>query len=110
MQTLDERPWYNDLIKRAVPIDCVVKPDPEDIIEASKRLRDETQPCREETFRVRIRKRGAAIERMDLIVRIADLFENPVDLVRPDFELRVEMLRGRSGVSLIRRGEIFPDL
>ena len=110
VRTLDEKPWYNDLIKRAVPIDKIVEIDPEDVIEASRMLVCEARPGREETFRVRIRKRGAPIDRMSLIVKIADLLENPVDLVRPEFELRVEMLRKVAGVSLIRRGEIFPDL
>jgi tRNA acetyltransferase TAN1 len=108
-KTLEEKPWYNDLIKRAVPIDHVVDPDPVDIVRAAGSLRQDA-PGVDESFRVRIRKRGAQIDRMDLIEKIADLFENPVNLVKPDFELRVEMLRKSAGVSLIKRGEIFPDL
>jgi tRNA acetyltransferase TAN1 len=107
--TLEERPWYNDLIKRAVPIDRVVTHDPEDIIGAAESL-SQMVTGGNETFRVRIRKRGAQVDRMNLIEKIADLFENPVNLVKPDFELRVEMLRKTAGVSLIKRGEIFPEL
>ena len=110
VKTLGERPWFNDLVKRAVPVDLVVETNPDEIVEASKRLRDGTDLGAEEPFRVRIRKRGAEVDRMELIGRIADLFANPVDLVSPEFELRVEIIRGVTGVSLIRRGEIFPDL
>lgn len=108
--TLEERPWFNDLVKRAVPIDLVVGSEPEEIVEAFRILRDNANLGGEDTFRVRIRKRGAEIDRMDLIGKIADLFENPVNLVTPEFELRVEMIRRDAGVSLIRHGEIFPDL
>lgn len=110
VQTLEEQPWFNDLVKRAVPVDIVVETDPEEIVKVSKRLRDGADLGGEEPFRVRIRKRGAEVDRMELIGKIADLFQNPVDLVTPEFELRVEMIRGVTGVSLIRRGEIFPDL
>jgi tRNA acetyltransferase TAN1 len=108
-KTLEERPWFNDLIKRAVPIDRVVDLDPEDIVRAAESLSQEA-PGVNKAFRVRIRKRGAQVDRMDLIEKIADLFENPVNLSKPDFELRVEMLRRSAGVSLIKREEIFPDL
>jgi tRNA acetyltransferase TAN1 len=108
-QTLEEKPWYNDLVKRAVPIDIVVDLDLGEIVEAAEILCQKA-PGEEETFRVRIRKRGAQIDRMDLVEKIADLFRNPVNLTEPDFELRVEMLRKVAGVSLIKRGEIFPDL
>jgi tRNA(Ser,Leu) C12 N-acetylase TAN1 len=109
-RTLDERPWHNDLIKRVVPIDLVVETDPSTIVQAARDLRQEIQPGEDEKFRVRVRKRGAPVDRAGLIVDIADLFQNGVDLDDPDFEVRVEVIRKDTGISLIRRGEIFPDL
>lgn len=107
---LEDQPWHNEVVKRLVPIDVVVPPDPEDILGAASRLKEDFHPGDDESFRVRIRKRGAPIARMALIIQIAELFSNRVDLEHPDFELRVEMLRNEAGVSFIRRGEIFPDL
>jgi tRNA acetyltransferase TAN1 len=108
-KTLEEKPWFNDLIKRAVPIDLLVDLGLDEILEAAETL-SQKAPGDDDTFRVRIRKRGAQIDRMDLIEKIADLFVNPVNLVEPDFELRVEILRKSAGLSLIKRGEIFPEL
>lgn len=107
---LDREPWHNDLIKRAVPIDVVVPGDIDSIAVAAEELRDGVEIPAEWSFRVRVRKRGAAIDRMSLIERVADLFPNGVDLESPDFEVRIEMLRRWAGVSILRRGEIFPDL
>jgi tRNA(Ser,Leu) C12 N-acetylase TAN1 len=108
--TLIEEPWHNDVIKRVVPIDTVVRNDPGSIVSAAEGLLERCNPDTGERFRVRIRKRGSDTDRMALIRELADLFDNPVDLEKPDFELRVEMVRSVAGVSLIRRGEIFPDL
>jgi len=110
VSVLEEKPWYNELIKRVVPIDTVVLSDPRRIVEAVKDLRLRIPPRGDESFRVRVRKRGAGLERMELITSVADLFDNEVDLAHPDFEVRIEMVGKSSGVSIIRRGEIFPDL
>ncbi len=110
IRMLEERPWYNELIKRVVPIDTVVPTDPGKIVEAVKELSLRASPATEESFRVRIRRRGAKLDRGELIAAIANLFCNRVDLGRPDFEVRIEVLGKFSGVSIIRRGEIFPDL
>jgi len=107
---LEDKPWYNELIKRAVPIDKVVLTEAGRIVEAVKDLRLQIPPRDEESFRVRVRKRGAPLDRMELIAAVADLFNNKVDLAHPDFEVRIEMVGELSGVSIIRRGEIFPDL
>ncbi len=107
---LEEEPWHNEVVKRVVPIDRVVAASQDDILRAADELRAAMEPDASETFRVRVRKRGADLDRMGLIAAIAELFDNPVDLEAPDFEVRVEMVRSHAGVSMIRRGEIFPDL
>ena len=107
---LEEEPWHNDLVKRVVPVDRVVPLRQDDIVRAADELRVAMDPDPSWTFRVRVRKRDADLDRIGLVVAIAELFCNPVDLGTPDFELRVELLRTSAGVSLIRRGEIFPDL
>lgn len=107
---LQEKPWYNELIKRVVPVDSVVLSDPVRIVEAVKDLRLQIPVRDEESFRVRVRKRGATLDRVELITAIAELFDNRVNLAHPDFEVRVEMVGKLSGVSIIGRGEIFPDL
>ncbi len=110
VRVLDEEPWHNEVIKRVVPIDRVVALNQADILSAVEDLQPDFHPREEESFRVTVRKRGASIDRMVLIVALAELFQNKVDLVNPDFEVRVEMVRHVSGVSLIRRGESFPDI
>ncbi len=107
---LEDEPWHNETIKRVVPIDEVVDTSPESILDAARRLSVGASVPPEWSFRVRVRKRGASLDRMKLIIELADLFQNKVNLSNPDFELRVEMLREVTGVSLIRRGDIFPDL
>jgi len=110
ISVLEDKPWYNELIKRVVPIDMVVCSDPGQIVQAVKDLSLRIPPRDEESFRVRVRKRGASLDRMKLIAAVADIFDNSVDLGHPDFEVRIEMVGKLSGVSIIRRGEIFPDL
>lgn len=107
---LEEEPWHNELVKRIVPIDRVVAASQDDILKAAEELRAAVEPDPSKTFRVRVRKRGADLDRLGLVVALAELFKNPVDLAAPDFEVRVEMVRSHAGVSIIGRGEIFPDL
>ncbi len=107
---MEIEPWHNDVIKRMVPVDEVVDSDPSLIVAACSRLSSRFQPQQEEKFRVRIRRRGSNIERMELIDSIADLFDNSVDLEHPDFEVRVEIIRDVAGVCFIRKGEMFPNL
>ncbi len=108
--TLVEKPWYNDLIKRVVPIDRVVATRQPEIISAVDEIRGEAAIRMDESFRVKVRRRGSDIDRISLIMAVADLFVNRVDLENPDLEVRIEILGEVSGISVIRRGEIFPDL
>jgi len=109
-ETLETEPWFNDVIKRAVPIDRVVPTEAKAIVLAAREIASLSPPGPADKFRVRVRKRGAHIDRMELIRSLAEIFDNPVDLENPDFEVRIEVVRGETGVSIIRRGEIFPDL
>ena len=107
---IEKEPWHNLVIKRVVPIDEVVPTDLDAIVVGFKELLKRLHPDRSYSFRVTLRRRGAQIDRREAIVAVADLFDNRVDLEDPDIQARIEVLGKQTGISIIGRDEIFPQL
>ncbi len=108
-EVVEREPWHNLIVKRVVPVDLVVLTDEARIVDGFRELLKMRPPHPSESFRVTLRRRGARLDRDRLIRSVADLFDNRVDLERPDLEARIEVLGGETGLSILRRGEIFPE-
>jgi tRNA(Ser,Leu) C12 N-acetylase TAN1 len=102
---LGERPFRFAI--KWVPVDHWCETD----LDAIKRLIDEkVAPCisEHETWGMEVEKRGwPAYHTAEIIERLAADIERTVNLRSPDKIVRVEILRSKTAISLLRPGEIF---
>ena len=59
-----------------------------------------------ETYRISVEKRNSNISSQEIITKIAQKIKNKVDLENPDKIIQIEILGGKSGVSILRRDDI----
>ena len=100
---------YFKFIFKVIPIDLIVLTEQEEIITKSREFLDPNQNVLKEqdTFRIKIVRRFTELKADDLIRSIAKEVRNKVDLKMPNWELRVEILRKITGISLLKGDEIF---
>ncbi len=91
--------------KRVVPIQEVVKTDIETISKTALELFGEKRG----TWRISIRKRHHTIDRAALIDSIASKIDQPVNLETFDWDIRIEIIGPRTGISVLPpRADIRP--
>ncbi len=86
--------------KRVVPIQIVVNTD----IELIAKTALELFGSRQGTWRISIRKRHHTIDREALIDSIASKIDQPVDLETFDWDVRIEIIGPRTGISVLPPG------
>ncbi len=86
--------------KRVVPIQAVVDTGIESIAKTALKLFGEKQG----TWRISIRKRHHTIDRAALIDSIASRIDQPVNLESFDWDIRIEIIGPRTGVSVLPPG------
>src|SRR5262245_4565002 len=97
-------PWRVRHILRVLPVEFVVPSEIESIRMAVKEL-----ACKigKDSFRITVEKRHCSFQTLEIITAIADVIENKVDLENPVWTVLVEVVGSRTGVSVIRQGELF---
>jgi len=100
---LDE-PWSIRYCLRAIPIQKVSETKIEGIEEAVSEIA-ESMP-RGDSYRISIEKRNSDISSQELITRIAKNIENKVSLENPDKIIQIEILGGKTGMSLLKSSGI----
>lgn len=60
----------------------------------------------DDTYRISIEKRNSQMVSQELIKKIAEKFKNKVSLENPDKIIQIEILGGKTGVSILSKGEI----
>jgi tRNA acetyltransferase TAN1 len=89
-----------------VPIDLWTNSDVESIKEAVGRIRERIGP--NETWRMTVEKRRyTALRTIDIIKETAELIDQKVDLKNPNKIVRIDIIGGHAGISVLRPGEIF---
>ena len=58
-----------------------------------------------ESFRVTVEKRRTQLRSMEIIIPVADVLENEVDLEKPDWVILINILGRKTGVSVIRHND-----
>jgi len=96
---LKDRPSEFRYVLRMIPIQEVVDSNIPAIVEAASRIAH--QICKDETFRVTVEKRHTSISGSELIREVAAVVERQVSLTKPDKILLVQIVGGRTGVSII---------
>ena len=98
-EIIDDEPWLIKYCSRIIPIqkECESKMDEitNTAIELSHTMKEN------ETYRITIEKRHSSLHTKDIISSIADSISNKVSLENSDWEIIVQILRDKTGISVI---------
>jgi tRNA acetyltransferase TAN1 len=98
-EIIEEEPWLIKYCSRIIPIqgECESKLDEirDKVINLSHIIK------KNNTYRITIEKRQSSLHTKDIISEIANLLPNKVSLENADWEIIVQVLRNKTGVSII---------
>jgi len=101
---LRERPQEFRYTLRVIPIELVVRTNLDEIRKASIKL--SSKILENETFRVTVEKRHTELPTRDIIEAVAANINRSVNLDDPDKIFLVEVIKGLTGISLIKPEDI----
>ncbi|RLI74985.1 hypothetical protein DRO97_04460 [Archaeoglobales archaeon] len=90
--------------KRYIPLENVIRTDIEEMKECVKDLLYKIG--KNETFRITVEKRYTTLHSKDIIDSIAKVVNRKVDLKNPDWIVLVEVFGSKTGISVIKPGQI----
>jgi len=98
-EIVDDEPWLIKYCSRIIPVqkECESKLDEitNTAIELSQIMKNN------ETYRITIEKRHSSLHTKEIISSIADSIANKVSLENSDWEIVVQVLRNKTGISVI---------
>ena len=100
---LDE-PWSIRYCLRIIPMQKFIDTDIEKIDEIISEMADAISEG--DTYRISIEKRNSQMVSQELIKKIAQKIKNKVSLENPDKIIQIEILGGKTGVSILSKGNI----
>jgi len=100
---LDE-PWSVRYCLRIIPIQVTVETTLTEIEKGVQSLSSKIN--NDETYRISIEKRNSNISSQDLIEKIASKIKNKVSLENPDKIILIEILGGKTGLSVLKNSNI----
>ncbi|MBC8251317.1 MAG: THUMP domain-containing protein [Candidatus Nitrosopelagicus sp.] len=96
---IEDEPWLVKYCSRIIPIqeECESKLD-----EIADRVKSLSHIIRKnDTYRITVEKRQSSLHTKDIISIIADSLSNKVSLENSDWEIIIQVLRDRTGISVI---------
>jgi len=104
-QKIVDEPWSIRYCLRIIPIEQVIDTNLEEIstqvFSLMKKINEK------ESYRITIEKRNSDISSTEIISKIADSITNKVSLEEPDWIVLVEILGNKTGVSVLKRDDVF---
>jgi tRNA acetyltransferase TAN1 len=100
-------PWQIRYILRVLPVQIVIPTRLDTIRQAAREL---ITKIGNDTFRVTVEKRHHSLGSMQIVKAIADQICNKVDLENPGWVILVQVLGGRTGISVLRPNQIFSSV
>ena len=98
-EIIDDEPWLIKYCSRIIPIQIECESKLDEITNSAIGL---SQIMKEdETYRITIEKRHSSLHTKEIIHSIADAISNKVSLENSDWEIIVQVLRNRTGISVI---------
>jgi tRNA acetyltransferase TAN1 len=98
-EIIEDEPWLIKYCSRVIPIqkECESKLDEiaNTAIELSHLMK------KNETYRITVEKRHSPLHTKDIISKIADSITNKVSLENSNWEIIIEILRNKTGISVI---------
>jgi len=103
-EIIEDEPWLIKYCSRIIPIqdECESKLDKikEKVINLSHKIK------KNETYRITVEKRQSSLHTKDIISEIADSLSNKVSLDNSDWEIIIQVLRNKTGISIIPTNSI----
>ncbi|MBT8251866.1 MAG: THUMP domain-containing protein [Nitrosopumilus sp.] len=103
-EKIREEPWKIRYLLRIIPIQSETETELNKILKAVNNLIGKFEE--NHTYRITVEKRHANVSSKDIISTIANSIKNKVSLENPDWIILVEVLGNRSGISVLKSGEI----
>lgn len=104
----NSEPWKIHLLQRFIPLQLVIRSSLDGIAQAAKKLSKQVE--KDETFKVVVEKRHTNLESADVIKAVASIFDQKVDLEKPDKVVLVEVAGPLAGVSIIKPDQVFSSV
>ena len=96
---IEEEPWLIKYCSRIIPIQEECESKLEHITDKVNSLSSIIK--KNETYRITVEKRQSSLHTKDIISKIADSISNKVSLENSDWEIIIQVLRDRTGISII---------
>ena len=98
-ELIDDEPWLIKYCSRIIPIQAECESKLDEITNKAIELSDVMK--KDQTYRITIEKRHSSLHTKDIISNIADSISNKVSLENSDWEIIVQVLRDKTGISVI---------
>ena len=96
---IEDEPWLIKYCSRIIPIQEECESKLEHITDKVNSLSSIIK--KNETYRITVEKRQSSLHAKDIISKIADSLSNKVSLENSDWEIIIQVLRDRTGISII---------
>ena len=105
-EIVTEEPWQIRYILRIIPIETNIKTDLLEITDNTvKKALDKIQD--NESYKIVVEKRHTNLKTNQIITNIADKINRRVSLEEPDWIILIEIIGRDTGISIIRKEDIF---
>ena len=98
-ELIDDEPWLIKYCSRIIPIQAECESKLDEITNKAIELSHVMK--KDQTYRITIEKRHSSLHTKDIISNIADSISNKVSLENSDWEIIVQVLRDKTGISVI---------
>ena len=98
-EIIEDEPWLIKYCSRIIPIqaECESKLD-----EIRDKVNELSEVIKEnDTYRITVEKRQSSLHTSEIISNIADSLSNKVSLENSDWEIIIQVLRNKTGISII---------
>tara|TARA_Y100000590_G_scaffold102975_1_gene117081 strand:+ start:10384 stop:10911 length:528 start_codon:yes stop_codon:yes gene_type:complete len=103
-EMIDNEPWLIKYCSRIIPIEDVCESElnqiKEKVISLSHKIK------KNETYRITVEKRQSSLHTKDIISKIANSLPHKVSLENSDWEITIQILRNKTGISIIKPNTI----
>tara|TARA_B110000438_G_scaffold280976_1_gene306703 strand:- start:212 stop:733 length:522 start_codon:yes stop_codon:yes gene_type:complete len=98
-EIIEDEPWLIKYCSRIIPIQKECESKLDHITDKVNSLSNIIK--KNETYRITVEKRQSSLHTKDIISKIADSLSNKVSLENSDWDIIIQVLRDRTGISII---------
>jgi len=96
---IEDEPWLIKYCSRVIPIQVECESKLDDIKDKVVGLSDIIK--KNDTYRITVEKRQSSLHTSEIISKIADSLSNKVSLENSDWDIVIQVLRNKTGISII---------